>query len=485
MDKELVIGKILRRLKSIFGDIYDDFIDMMKNDNIVISGSFILQCIYNESWENSDIDIFIYNNGLLNCCGITHNIEPYHTLVELTEFKYENDDIKFSCLYNKYNLLVRNYNNALRVFDSKFEIKHNTSVNILPLYENEDIIIFHKYSQKIRNTKLLTGIVSDKPILLYECCEPITTTYSEHSYISPIESILSIKFSQYTYISGKYENSNILLVRNYCGRNDSKIRIQIIQTTINPCEFINKNFDFPIIKNAFYFLDNKPCLDICNEEDIMSRSTTFFSSSYLMKSILRMYKYHNYYNINFKFPFNDKINNMFKNMLKLSIDEFKEFCNLSHIKEDIVEIKQYKKLHPNYTQEDIKQINNDKLTLSSLYRQLCDVTEFSQQRVIKKPTKILLSQDELNEYYRLQENYIMYEAPLKEQILSEKFKEKYVKNRPEIHNLYLPSEDIYINNEFLPISGGYNFITDNNLHKYKIDIDNTSIKTFNNINSAK
>lgn len=51
--------RIEAKLKEIFNSEYGIFIKKMHEARAVISGSFILQCILNEKWENSDIDIYV------------------------------------------------------------------------------------------------------------------------------------------------------------------------------------------------------------------------------------------------------------------------------------------------------------------------------------------------------------------------------------------------------------------------------------------
>jgi len=50
---------LIINLKKVFGTNYKSFIKALNVDRAVISGSFILQSILNEKWENSDIDIYI------------------------------------------------------------------------------------------------------------------------------------------------------------------------------------------------------------------------------------------------------------------------------------------------------------------------------------------------------------------------------------------------------------------------------------------
>lgn len=56
---ESLLNQINKRLYYIFGDNLSIFKEEMKNNNAVISGSFIIQCILGEYWKDSDIDIYI------------------------------------------------------------------------------------------------------------------------------------------------------------------------------------------------------------------------------------------------------------------------------------------------------------------------------------------------------------------------------------------------------------------------------------------
>jgi hypothetical protein len=51
--------RITNSLKKIFGDDYNLFTSAMNKAKAVISGSFLIQTILNEKWENSDIDIYV------------------------------------------------------------------------------------------------------------------------------------------------------------------------------------------------------------------------------------------------------------------------------------------------------------------------------------------------------------------------------------------------------------------------------------------
>jgi len=61
--KYVIMNRITTRLKLIFGKDYDHFITAFKKSNSMLSGSFILQCCYNEKYEYSDIDIYTNCNN--------------------------------------------------------------------------------------------------------------------------------------------------------------------------------------------------------------------------------------------------------------------------------------------------------------------------------------------------------------------------------------------------------------------------------------
>ncbi len=63
MNKEyfynIIRTRIETRLRKILGKNFLPFIKMMVRTRAVLSGSFIHQCVYDESWDNSDIDIYV------------------------------------------------------------------------------------------------------------------------------------------------------------------------------------------------------------------------------------------------------------------------------------------------------------------------------------------------------------------------------------------------------------------------------------------
>ena len=67
---KLIKIKIERRLKNIFKNNYGQFVNAIFQNKAIISGSFLLQCILDEVWDNSDIDIYVEKKNEL----YLHNI---------------------------------------------------------------------------------------------------------------------------------------------------------------------------------------------------------------------------------------------------------------------------------------------------------------------------------------------------------------------------------------------------------------------------
>jgi hypothetical protein len=57
---QLTIQIMTNRLLPIFKEHYNTFIQFIKTNNIVISGSFLIQCLLNEKYPQSDIDLYDY-----------------------------------------------------------------------------------------------------------------------------------------------------------------------------------------------------------------------------------------------------------------------------------------------------------------------------------------------------------------------------------------------------------------------------------------
>ncbi len=63
--KNVIIKTVINRLESETNIKIDVLLNYMEKNKISISGSFILQCILNEFWADSDIDMYTYENANL------------------------------------------------------------------------------------------------------------------------------------------------------------------------------------------------------------------------------------------------------------------------------------------------------------------------------------------------------------------------------------------------------------------------------------
>jgi hypothetical protein len=104
-------------LHEIFNEEYDNFMNILKEYGGVISGSFILKCIINEEWNNSDIDIYFNCNNkydvnkrmsaLKSCVFVNANnqYDPFESVPISTavNFEYNNHKIQHIYIGNIFN----------------------------------------------------------------------------------------------------------------------------------------------------------------------------------------------------------------------------------------------------------------------------------------------------------------------------------------------------------------------------------------------
>ena len=88
-----ITREILRRLKPIFEDKYNDFLAQLNDTGSVISGSFIIQALLDEHWIGSDLDLFIPTKNVkyLDIDGVSTEI------TEVEEFIFQSFNHPGSC----------------------------------------------------------------------------------------------------------------------------------------------------------------------------------------------------------------------------------------------------------------------------------------------------------------------------------------------------------------------------------------------------
>lgn len=87
---ENLVHVIENRLKNIFNNDnnYNEFMNTMKDSKAIISGSFILECIYNQEWNDADIDIFVSRKIKINKNELSTNDRPSSILDKWFSDKY-------------------------------------------------------------------------------------------------------------------------------------------------------------------------------------------------------------------------------------------------------------------------------------------------------------------------------------------------------------------------------------------------------------
>ena len=399
IDKPSIIQHILCHLENILGDIYEDFIEQMRYDNIAISGSSILQIMYGEKWKigesYSDLDVFIHDDRK-DCCGKTHY-----------KFRHE------GYIEEKNKVIV--------------EEKENYKITY---YYINDVCIY-----SIDFIDKLTNIEYKNPdhqfLKTYEIEVDGFLHYVKHkNYISPIEAILyknfAVQISKDIIHHARYNFYKILKIKDYVHRLNNKNVVQIIQIDENISEYINK-FDLPIIKNMFYRdFDGNFHLEIAAENDIENRSTTFMTSANFIKSLHRAYKYQHYYNIKINFAFCDEYNILFNRLLLLDPNEYELlFKNMKIYVYDDKIVHTDEKLYEKY------------YFISYVYQAL-DLMVYKNE-YFEPIIKYIHVQHEkdinlLGNYYKNK-----FEIPIvgdKPEITNDKFVEKYVKNKPILNSKY-------------------------------------------------
>lgn len=130
--KRSVLSEIENRLRDIFDDL-PQFLQILAKSKSVISGSFIIQCILNEYWNDTDIDIYIPIKGN-NITGYTENDNPI-TIME--DYLYKT--MKFTH-YEAANRYGHDINTEKLIFNwIRNYLKGNYSIQVIQVNIDENI----------------------------------------------------------------------------------------------------------------------------------------------------------------------------------------------------------------------------------------------------------------------------------------------------------------------------------------------------------
>ena len=115
----LIKSKTIKELEKIlaneFGDLYQDFENLLGTTGSVISGSIIIQAMLNEYWENTDIDIFVPMIG--NNISYTEHRNP---MTEIDDFMFSVFKFVDYIAVGRYSDDIDNHIRFIRNFERKY-----------------------------------------------------------------------------------------------------------------------------------------------------------------------------------------------------------------------------------------------------------------------------------------------------------------------------------------------------------------------------
>lgn len=251
---------INERLNEFFGDKTNKFKRILEELGGIISGSFALQCILNEQWDGSDLDIYIPmvdNDIMLE--GLIYRSKLHDFISGLNSIYYANGNYEIAISDDVENkiVLIQDYI-VLKTPDNFTEQDKLTDIikQCNNLERNDNDI---GYKSNYRNE--------------FEC-------FLMHELLL---------FDNNKYI--KYHKNGIEFIE--LGVFEFS-KIQIIMVNIAKSKlinFINNEFDFNICKNVISFENLKSRCYINKLDDVLSKTTQFKFTSDQILSEIRKEKY--------------------------------------------------------------------------------------------------------------------------------------------------------------------------------------------------
>lgn len=229
--KKYIIDKINERLFEIFGDRLSDFKQCLKNTGAVISGSFLLQCVLNERWEGSDIDIYVPIIG-----NNISRIEGGYIKSALDDFMHY--EMKLDGSHDNYAEEINNNIKWVRNYRKHFNDQSSTTIQIIGLYIDKNIESLQYEIDQMFDFDLCKNIYyyngRDNIILsnLYDICNKMTHFKSSRLLRSSLERYHKYKRRGFTFKNKNtlcyddiksFDNPLLLVVAEDCKSDISKI----------------------------------------------------------------------------------------------------------------------------------------------------------------------------------------------------------------------------------------------------------------------
>jgi hypothetical protein len=238
-----IINSINNRLRKIFEDKFEDFKNVLKKTGSVISGSFIIQCILDEYYDDSDVDIFV--------------------------------PIKENITINRTNFL-----------GCKSEV--NDFLYSIMKREGEYEGIMMRYRRDVAEEKILNvrGYVRyvDEPISSY--CDNWLNPKNAHKIDKNPQDTFNRYKKMENYLTFQHE-------KNSDHRKKYKVDVILLnckKSYKTLCNFVNEDFDFDICKNIYYY-DGNDNIVVNNLRQILTKETEFKIAHRFGKSVTRCKKF--------------------------------------------------------------------------------------------------------------------------------------------------------------------------------------------------
>lgn len=173
-----IISNIINKLKIIFQDHYDNIIKLMQENNSIISGSFIIQCILDEEWV-SDIDIYEQDTYYGTKC----NVHNETILNEYLNKHYKSECFTTRSLYddissNQIKIHISEYNNHNKNKNkiNKIQLIH------LNVKEHDDVKIFIDTTFDFDICKNIFYFENNKPHLFIKSLSDIINKQTDFKF---------------------------------------------------------------------------------------------------------------------------------------------------------------------------------------------------------------------------------------------------------------------------------------------------------------
>ncbi len=260
--KYVVVKNITKKLISCSDINYDNLVSYMEKHNVYISGSFILQCILNEYWNDTDIDLYANEN------------------ICFEENIFRNNDYE-RVTHNHHDGYSRLY--GITYVSDYVATKNKTHMQLITMDQNINIIDYIKTTYDFNICKNIYSVKNGVHILYIDNLQNImnrivTGGILGTAYQFPIRKI-------------KYENRGFIFKDNFFGNhiynNGRIVPIIIYNKEKNQIKLFNETFAYDgNTKHDFNFPlgNNDYICSIDKMKKIKQYKCSFVSSKYCARN---------------------------------------------------------------------------------------------------------------------------------------------------------------------------------------------------------